>query len=121
MHGDDSVLRHLAGAVLDVLHGHGVEVMSPTIMNQRPVAADAQFIPAPPVAVPEPDDRRKPEELIFDKAERAEFIEGHRLRLQDEIAKLEERLREAQGEERGAVQGDLDRRRKQLAALDNAG
>lgn len=65
----------LYGEVLDALHGDGVEIVSPTFMNQRPQAAGERF-------VADPRDRREerrrgprvevtPDAIVFDKADRA--------------------------------------------------
>jgi len=78
-----SARSRLRAAVLDALHGADVEIVSPTFMNQRRVD-DRRFVP--PVT---PGRRRSasagetPEALVFDKAERAEHIEGLRRTLAD--------------------------------------
>jgi hypothetical protein len=68
---------------LDALHEAGVEIVSPTFMNQRPIAADRRFIPAaaaqPATTVPA---EAIPEELMFDKAEEAGSIEEARHQLE---------------------------------------
>ncbi len=71
----------LRAMMLDELHDGGVEIVSPTFMNQRRIPDDRRFVP--PVE-PEraatraagPDDI--PEALMFDKAEEAESIEQAR-------------------------------------------
>lgn len=115
-----TVRSNLYRMVLDVLHGEGIEIVSPSFMNQRPVPQDGRVIPSAFVEVTGNGEQRAPEDLMFDKAERAERVEGHRLRLASEIAKLEGRLGEAKGDERTQLEDELARRRKQLAALGNA-
>ena len=63
--------------VLDVLHGDGVEIASPTIMNQRPVDSAVQFIPAAVAtsAAPVTSEETSPETVMFDKADVAEEVE----------------------------------------------
>lgn len=63
--------------VLDVLHGNGVEIASPTIMNQRPVPSDMQFIPEMIEVNPRPavDQEAIPEDVMFEKADDAEKME----------------------------------------------
>lgn len=67
-----SMLRR---AMLDRLHGDGVEIVSPTFMNQR-VQPLASRVVAPPSAqfVPDHDEPRM-EDLAFDKADEAESLE----------------------------------------------
>lgn len=66
-----SLRKHM----LDVLHGRGIEIVSPSFMNQRKVDGQ-KFIPrsAAPVVQPETDDEA-PDDKIFDKAEAAQAIE----------------------------------------------
>ncbi len=67
-----SLLRR---AILDSLHGAGVEIVSPAFMNQRVLEAGRPVIapdePDAPTAVDEPP----VEDLAFDKAEEAENLE----------------------------------------------
>ncbi len=68
----------LNGAVLDGCHGAGIEIVSPTFMNQRQVG-DVRFIPRyrpGPKAAGDVDDANLPEAMLFDKAEQAESREG---------------------------------------------
>ncbi|MGJ8641703.1 MAG: mechanosensitive ion channel family protein [Opitutaceae bacterium] len=63
----------LKKAILDVLHGANVEIVSPTFMNQRPQQDGVVFIPkhskhAKPVKVTE---EKVAEEIAFDKADDA--------------------------------------------------
>ena len=92
--GDFSVVYRLAGlltevkrilsarsrlreAVMDSLHGAGIEIVSPNFMNTRALAADARVVPAAAEAVEEVEAPGEdlPEEVIFDKAEEAETRE----------------------------------------------
>ena len=73
-----TVRSQLNGAVLDACHEAGIEIVSPTFMNQRQVG-DTRFIPRrEPKAVaiePEADAENLPEDMLFDKAEQAESRE----------------------------------------------
>ena len=68
----ESALRE---SMLDSLHRAGIEIVSPTFMNQRQLDQERVFIPRPSLArkdvTSSPGDSR-PEELMFDKAEKAE-------------------------------------------------
>lgn len=79
----------LRAMMLDSLHEAGVEIVSPTFMNQRQLASERRFIP--PDAVQATDAAREepaetiPEALMFDKAEEAGSIEQARHQL-DSVA-----------------------------------
>jgi small conductance mechanosensitive channel len=85
---------NLRKQMLDALHGDGIEIVSPTFMNQRQIAADKRFIP--PKEFPQPGPpvvEEAPEAIMFDKAEQAERLEKLRYQheqLQKQIAELEE-------------------------------
>jgi small conductance mechanosensitive channel len=101
--GDFSILYQVAGfleevkylisaesklreCVLDSLHRGGIEIVSPTFMNQRQLKPEKVFIPeGSRWSAPEPSltEEPRPEERMFDKAEIAESE-----------AKAEERLKE---------------------------
>jgi small conductance mechanosensitive channel len=78
--------------ILDHLHIDGIEIVSPTFMNQRVLSTDREFIPSPPTEIlseTKTDDAA--EKIIFDKAEQAESLEKLRIRrkeLQEELEKL---------------------------------
>ncbi len=81
----------LRRAMLDRLHGAGVEIVSPGFMNQRPLDPQVPVIPRPrvmtePDAVPA-DAGPTVEDVAFDKAEDAANIE--------QLLGLHERTREA--------------------------
>ena len=104
--GDDAITYKVAGfcaevkhilssrtrlrkAVLDQLHGAGIEIVSPNFVNQRRLdKSDRVLVPAkPPESVVV--ETRTPEQGIFDKADRAEKIAA----LEDELALLKEQVR----------------------------
>jgi small conductance mechanosensitive channel len=73
-----SARSRLRKKVLEQMHGNGVEIVSPSFMNQRQIDPDKSVIPEVPVL----HDRQKPEQdsqapeaKIFDKAEEAATIE----------------------------------------------
>jgi small-conductance mechanosensitive channel len=104
----------LRAAMLDVLHGGGVEIVSPTFMNQRQLREGA--VTMPPLGprkwvAEEADPGTIPEELIFDKAEAAEKQEGLKLRrdtLVKDIESLQARVKEAEEPERLRLQARID-------------
>jgi small-conductance mechanosensitive channel len=80
---------NLKRAVLDVLHGAGVEIVSPNFMNQRVLAKEAAVIPeaASVSAHKGADPAELPENLIFDKAETAQ----EKVLWQGKLAALQEK------------------------------
>lgn len=81
----------LRSKVLDRLHEDGVEIVSPSFMNQRPLPDDLQFVPKRYYHPERVEDRVEAEKIMFDKADLAARIEtfrGQRQRLNDELKGL---------------------------------
>lgn len=92
-----STTSQLNGQVMDALHEEGIEIVSPTFMNQRAVDKKA-FIPEVQAGKTIEEERITPEELIFDKAIQSAEIEKKKEHLEDIVNKknnLKERLKEA--------------------------
>ena len=111
-------------AMLDALHGAGIEIVSPTFMNTRALAAHEAVVARAAPGAATGLEGPAPEELIFDKAERAESLEvlaGRHAELVKRIAELRARAAKVtEGPERGAVQHEvevLDQRRLRLDAV----
>lgn len=108
---------NLRKTVLEQMHSHGIEIVSPGFMNQRQLDPDSRIIPAQPVlhdhAKPEKASQA-PEAKIFDKAVEAASIE--------ELKQHLEETREALKRERLALKGADDSARlgieRQIAALE---
>lgn len=107
----------LNGAVLDSLHGAGIEIVSPDYMNQRRLPADARVIP-PDSAVPvEPESgASQPEQVMFDKAELAGRLA--RLHEQREQAAAELKALEADKSATEQAETEIAWRKRQLESLD---
>ncbi len=92
-----SARTRLRGAMLDVLHGADIEIVSPTFMNQRIHTAEDHVTPDPKLARPWRPVRptTAPEEIVFDKAEaaaaRSELVREHK-QLMKRRAELEAAL-----------------------------
>lgn len=115
----------LHAAVLDVLHGDGVEIVSPSFMNQRVLEPSRRFV-ADPVrrGAEEPEAAALAEEVAFDKAESAALREQLRDR-RERLLELRERLRAGLGRaEDDASRESLERRmagaERQIERLDLA-
>ncbi|MCB9838578.1 MAG: mechanosensitive ion channel [Phycisphaeraceae bacterium] len=86
-----STRSKLRRAMLDALHGGGVEIVSPTFMNQRPMMQGERVIPRAPArrGAPEKSDGAAPESIMFEKAEEAEKIETLREKRAEAAASIE--------------------------------
>lgn len=81
----------LKRAVLDQLHDNGLEIMSPAFINTKALKANAQMIPTRPRAHEAQEaDSAKPDNIVFDKAERAQLQEDFRVRLTEVKEELKE-------------------------------
>ena len=69
-----STRRQLRAATLDVLHTAGIEIVSPEFVNLRQVKADQLFIPPSASQLSETRKSKSVDELVFDKAARAESL-----------------------------------------------
>lgn len=108
---------NLHRTILDTLHEEGIEIVSPTFMNQRRVADDAKILPAPLHAVP-PLDASEHEEIVFDKAEKVERREKAKVDLQEQIGKLEKKLESVKGETKQNIETSIEQKRERLAVLE---
>ena len=109
----------LRESMLDALHRAGIEIVSPTFMNQRQLAAERLFIPevrhaaksTPPAA-----DETRPEERMFDKAEQAqtEAKAGHQL--DDVVGELSELKKQIDHPDKDDRISELETKRAQLEA-----
>ncbi|MBE9515372.1 MAG: mechanosensitive ion channel [Proteobacteria bacterium] len=90
---------NLRKQLLDVLHGAGIEVLSPTYMAQRPVEVGEPVIPDPyhqnaavsattSASVAAAEEESTPEDIMFAKAEEISTKED----IKDEIARVHEQI-----------------------------
>lgn len=114
-----SVRSNLYASVLDTLHSQGIEIMSPSFMNQRKLPDDSRMIPSTTVASTFDDQKPSAEDVAFDKAERAEELENEKQQVRQEIEKLEVALKKVTDEgEKKAKQETIERMRKHLKSLE---
>jgi len=114
-----SARSNLNGAILDALHGAAIEIVSPNFMNTRDVA-DQKFA-AQPIVKERPSGADKgPEEIIFDKAEKASTLEEQKASL-DEIGErletLKTALEKAAEEQKEKISSMIDRLERQHQSL----
>lgn len=103
--------------VLSTLHDQGVEIMSPTFMNQRRTDGDSKVIPTFVQATPAKETVGA-EEIVFDKAERAEQAEGEKQRLKEDIKDLETALKEDPDGKKGETKRNIEKKRERLKAVE---
>ena len=93
-------------SVLDTLHRAGVQIVSPTFMNQRQIKQGESFVPEVKASADRTRDRGL-DSVVFDKADKVEKVEDLRLRLtalDKEIADLEAQVKAAEGDEAEKIQ-----------------
>lgn len=102
--------------VLDVLHDNKIEIVSPAFMAQRRIPENQRIIP-PPITHSPSDSAPIAEEIMFDKAERADQFEEEKQALHAAIKTLEEQLKESGGEVRENIRRAIEDNQKRLAIL----
>ena len=99
---------NLHAMMLDELHDAGIEIVSPSFMNQRPTG-DTIFIPKKDYTKVV-ETKNNLEDLIFDKAEQAEGIEVRKERLKEvetKIKELQAYLKDCMEEEKETVGNNI--------------
>ncbi len=99
-----STRSNLRKAMLDCLHQAGVEIVSPTFMNQRQQPPETRMIPkvSPAPASTQENGTSSPEDIIFDKGEEAAKLEFFK-------------------EEYGRLKADIEKTQKLIAKSDEPG
>lgn len=116
-----SVRSNLYACVLDTLHSQGIEILSPSFMNQRQLREGARVIPSTAVVDISNGNASSAEDIAFDKAEKAEELENEKLQVMQEIEELERALKEITNEEeKKAKQKALGILRNRLKSLEQA-
>lgn len=117
-----SARSELRRAMLHALHDDGIEIVSPTVMLQRPQPEGARIVPARRADTDKAETTDPlPERVIFDKAERAEVLESLVLERTNAAAKLKEgraSLDEFEGSDHEKRRAELDRIERRIAVLD---
>ncbi|WP_445426700.1 mechanosensitive ion channel domain-containing protein [Alishewanella sp. HL-SH06] len=114
-----SARSNLRKQVLDGLHGEGIEIMSPSFMNQRKVPDDSKVIPVGRQPITPSHTENVAESVVFDKAEEAEQRENAKAGLQAQIAECEQRLGDAKDEQKELLQQQLKMLKDQLKILND--
>ena len=101
-------------AMLDALHDDGIEIVSPTFMNQRQMDPELQFIPRKEWGAPErpiTDESSAPESAIFDKADEAEAKNQLEEELEKHNKSLEEYKKAMSDAKTDEEKAEIERRR----------
>ncbi len=114
-----TVRSSLYGCVLDTLHGHGVEIMSPSFMNQRQSHQKVSVIPPTTMDTAPDNQKASAEDIAFDKADKAEEIENEKQQLVEEIENLEETMKDiAEDGQKKFQQDAIEKRKGRLKLLE---
>ena len=115
-----TVRSNLRKHMMDGLHSAGIEIVSPSFMNQRQISIDQVFIPRGP-SPQSVEDEQAPEKLMFDKAEIVEQVEQlnqEKEETESELQELEAMLKqESVNENQTALANQIERRKRRIAYL----
>ena len=114
-----STRSRLNGAILDIFHSDGIEIVSPNFMNTRDVGGQT-FAARPLIKDSTPIDAQDPEEIIFDKAEKAATLEEQKASLTEiekRLASVEAAMPDADGEKKAKLTGAADRLKREKARI----
>lgn len=114
-----SARSNLCRCVLDTLHGSGIEILSPTFMNQRRLPDDTRVIPPQMDETPS-EPQVVAEEIAFDKAEQAERMEKETQIFLSKIQDCEQALEEASEEDKKRLRKVIRQCHERLEVLDAA-
>lgn len=117
-----SAQSNLRQMMLDNLHSVNIEIVSPTFMNQRQIKVDAFAMPPKKRGRKKESlvDEQAPEEIIFDKADKAQKIEELQFEhdnLAKEIVELESSKKDSSEEDVVLIQKEIDRKEKKVDSL----
>lgn len=110
---------NLSKSILKTLHNAGIEIMSPTFMNQRQLGGDTKIIPTFMQSKPTKK-MAIAEEIVFDKAEMAEQIELEKQHLIEDIKILEAKLNDNKHDNTEQMKESLEKKRHDLKAVELA-
>jgi small conductance mechanosensitive channel len=107
-----SARSRIRECTLDELHASGIEIVSPTFMNTRPLTSEAKFIPKTIRESAPSRGEAAPEDIVFDKAEDAVTVAQLRASHEEmsaEIKALEKSAKETEDPtQKSAIQVQID-------------
>lgn len=107
---------NLLKEVLDTLHEKNIEIMSPSFMNQRPQSPDSTTIPEKYWVRPS-QTAVEAEEIVFDKAEKAQQRSTEIKSLHQQLAELENELKNAEDERKTEIKEEIIELNEQIIVL----
>ncbi len=102
----------LRGRMLDALHASGIEIASPTIMNQRPLPAGQVLMPQRNF---QPQEEQAVEALMFDKADLIQRIDA----FEKQQRALEKELKDLNQQDGDHIAAEKRWREKQIQSIEN--
>ncbi|MGB5444657.1 MAG: mechanosensitive ion channel family protein [Psychromonas sp.] len=115
-----SARSDLYKSILDTLHNNNIEIVSPSFMNQRPLAPKEAVIPESVAQQVVTETETEAEKILFAKAQQAGQIEKEKQQLKDEIAALDLNKKVATGTEKKVNKEMLARTKESLEKLEEA-
>ena len=106
---------NLHKAVMDCLHEAGIEIVSPSFMNQRPQEPGAQMIPQKKENQSE-SESSAPESVVFDKAEQAESQIKSKEAMEKQLSMLKDQVQSVNGEEKDKLKQRIEMLTSRLEA-----
>lgn len=103
--------------ILDSLHEQNIEIMSPSIMNQRRIPDDEKVIPKNMIKTSS-EEKIGAEEIVFDKAEAAEVAERTKKDVIKKIEELEAEIKEASKETKSQIKKKIEESHEYLKTLE---
>lgn len=107
---------NLLKEVLDSLHENNIEIMSPSFMNQRPQPPESTTIPKKYWVRPT-EAAVEAEEIVFDKAEKAQQRSTEIKTLHHQLSELENELKTAEDERKTEIKEEITELNEQIIAL----
>ena len=112
--------------MLDKLHEAGIEIVSPSFMYQRQQSESTRMVPVTPSQTGAHEaagasTSAEPEDIVFDKAQRAEDLEqlgSERSELVESIKELEGRLAHSEGQEKDKLGQELSKQRRRKESIE---
>lgn len=117
-----SVQSDLRQKMLDNLHSANIEIVSPTFMNQRQLKVGESVVPQKKRGRKTKivTEKQSPEDIIFDKADKAQKIEELQFQhdtLTKEIIELEASLKDVPEQEIAEIQKIIEQKTKKIVSL----
>jgi hypothetical protein len=103
----------LKAQILDTLHNGGVEIMTPSVMNQRPLDPEKPVVPVEQATSEDDSDHGKAERMMFDRADLAARIE----RFREHARTLGTEIKELEDQDAEKHASEISWRKHQIQAL----